>query len=202
MIKNIVFDMGGVLVIDDIPRYIARFAQQGDIPLLQKELFEGPEWRAWDLGTVEAAQLTAAVCRRLPERLHAPCAAMVAQWHMNPEHMPGMEALIRRLAAGGYGIFLLSNTALSYYSYRQRLPAIDVFEGEFLSAECGLLKPDREIYDAFTAQFGLRAETCFFVDDKPENIAGALDAGWSGFVFGADATALERALQKAGVATA
>lgn len=120
---------------------------------------------------------------------------------MNNPRIDGIEPLIRRLKENGYGIYLLSNTADTYYQYRHRLPAIEIFDGEFISADYHLLKPERSIYHKFTETFGLVPEENFFIDDRTENIEGAKDAGWSGFVFQKNIPELKNALAKAGVNT-
>ena len=198
MIKNIVFDMGGVLINDNAMDFAARYVQdQADLELLKDELFLSYEWReGWDNGTMIMEDLVNSVCARLPERLHEVVRQITENWNMDAELIPGMEDLIRSLKKQGWNIYLLSNTALSFYQYRHRLPAIDVFDGEFISAEHHLLKPQREIYEKFVQVFGLEARECYFIDDKPENVKGAIDALWGGgFVFGGDAATLEKALR-------
>lgn len=200
MITNVVFDMGNVLVLDDVPAFVAAYADNPtDQALLTSELVFGPEWVEWDRGTMDADQVAAGVTARLPQRLHHLPPQMLRDWHMSTDPIPGMEALVRGLKAAGYGIYLLSNTATSYYDYRDTLPAIDCFDGEFISADHKVLKPYPEIYRAFTATFGLEPGSCYFVDDKSENVQGAIDVGWSGFAFSGDASALATALRDVGV---
>lgn len=199
-IRNVVFDMGGVLVYDDFMAFCRGFApREEDARLLMQEVVGSLEWVELDrgaLGVEEAAQKMAA---RLPEHLKPFARTMVESWHTELDHIPGMEALIRGLKEAGYGVYLLSNTAKTYYGYREGLPAIDCFDGEYISADYLLMKPQREIYDSFCQTFGLAPAECFFVDDRPENIEGAKGAGWQGFVFRQDAAALVRALEEAGV---
>ena len=94
-------------------------------------------------------------------------------WGMNNPRIGGIEPLIRRLKENGYGIYLLSNTADTYYQYRHRLPAIEIFDGEFISADYHLLKPERVSIKNSPETFGLMPEENFFIDDRTENIEGA-----------------------------
>jgi len=199
MIKNIVFDMGGVLIIDNVTDFAARYAEdQADRELLYRELFLSDDWKfGWDNGTLTAEELIKSACGRLPERLHPVVRRMVENWNMDAKAVPGMERLIRSQKNSGKGIYLLSNTALAFYQYRHRLPAIDCFDGEFISADYHLLKPNREIYEKFVQVFGLVAEECYFVDDRPANVEGAKAAGWGGgFVFKGDAGELGEELMQ------
>lgn len=185
MIQNFVFDMGGVLIWDRMPELVGgKRLPQEDSQMLYDVVFASPEWKdGWDGGTMTTDEVLEAVFPRLPERLHNSARALMEEWLMNAEWVPGTEDTIRRLKGEGYGIYLLSNTADTFYKYRHRLPAIDCFDGEMISADVHLLKPDRAIYDALTSRFNLKPEECFFFDDRPENIQGAIDAGWQGAVF-------------------
>jgi len=194
VIKNIVFDMGGVLFYDNAMDFAVRYvADQADRELLNRELFHSSEWKnGWDGGTMTNAEVAESVCKRLPQRLHTPVRQIMDNWNMDPRAVPGMEHLIRSLKKSGWGIYLLSNTAVQYYQYRDKLPAIDCFDGEFISADYHLLKPNREIYEKFTGVFGLVPQECYFIDDRKENVDGAVAAGWGGgFVFTGDVTVLE-----------
>ena len=207
MIKNIVFDMGGVLIFDNVMDFLSRYiTDQADRELLNRELFLSSEWKkGWDNGTMTASQVVESVNRRLPERLHPVVRAVMENWNMEVRAIPGMESLIRRLKSSGWGVYLLSNTAVAFYQYRHKLPAIDCFDGTFISADYHLLKPNRDIYEKFVRVFGLAPQECYFVDDRTENVQGAVDAGWGGgFVFSCfsddsddsdDCAALEDALK-------
>ena len=202
MIKNIVFDMGGVLIFDSVMDNLARYidadkADEADRELLSRELCHSPEWKfGWDNGTMTTDEVVESVCKRLPERLHVPVRQVMDNWHMVPRHVPGIERLVRALKKSGWGVYLLSNTALTFYEYRDKLPAIDCFDGQFISADYHLLKPHRDIFEKFTQVFGLVAQECYFIDDRAENAEGAIAAHWGGaFVFTGDAAALEKALK-------
>ncbi|MDR1807900.1 MAG: HAD-IA family hydrolase [Propionibacteriaceae bacterium] len=202
-IKQVVFDMGNVLVYDDMPGYVAAsVTDPADADLVYRELMRGPEWARWDAGTITEQGLIDAVCAKLPERLHAVTADLVHGWHRATTPVDGIESLIRRLKAAGYGIYLLSNTATTYYDYRANLPAIDLFDGEFISADHHVVKPDRAIYDEFCATFGLTPAECLFIDDTVANARGAQDAGWTGYAFDLDVAKLEKALAWLGVTPA
>ena len=70
----------------------------------------------------------------------------------------------------------------------------------FISALYKLLKPQKEIYEAFCNKFGVKAEECFFIDDLPANIEGARKCGMQGFVFDTkDLAELENQLNALGV---
>ena len=200
MIKNIVFDMGGVLVFDSMTEFLTRYTEdEADRELLHRELFNSREWKkGWDNGTMSEDEVACSVCRRLPERLHSTVSRVLENWMMEPRAVPGMEELIRDLKETGFSIYLLSNTANAFRRYCHKLPAIGCFNGTFISADYQLLKPNREIYEKFTRVFGLEPPECYFIDDKKENVDGAITAGWGGgFVFSGDSAALKKAMKQA-----
>ena len=70
MIKNIVFDMGGVLISFDAQRYTARFVPDpADYELIRRELFRSVEWIRMDRGTLGQEEAVAAMEARLPRHL-------------------------------------------------------------------------------------------------------------------------------------
>jgi len=201
MIKNIVFDMGNVLILYDANRYIETYCKgdEKDKKLLLEEVFQSVEWVSTDRGTMTDEQAVASICKRIPKRLHETVTQMFYHWHEDIPKFPKMEAVILRLKRAGYRIYLLSNTCKNYHTFRINIPAISQFDGEFISADWHLLKPGEEIFRTFCSHFGLVPAECFFVDDLPANVEGATFIGMQGHIFRRDVEALERALKEAGI---
>ena len=57
------------------------------------------------------------------------------------------------------------------------------FDQIIISAEEGLAKPDPRIYQLAAERLGVAPEKSFFIDDLPENIAGAQAAGMQAVLF-------------------
>lgn len=200
MIHNLVFDMGGVLIAWDPARLVARLElPEADGRLLRREVFESVEWVSLDRGTLSEHEALERFRVRLPRRLHGAAERCVYWWKEEFWTVVGMDSLIREIRGLGYNIYLLSNATRRLHEYFPRLPGADCFDGRFVSADWQLLKPQHEIYEQFLAQFALRPEDCFFTDDSPANIEGALRSGMSGTVFYGDCTRLRRELRRAGI---
>ena len=200
MIKNIVFDMGGVLINFDAQRYTARFVPDpADYELIRRELFRSVEWIGMDRGSITDEEAVASVCRRLPERLHQGVRDILDNWHQDIPPLDGVYDLVEELKGKGYGIYLLSNTCARFHSFRKNIPALRFFDGEFISADCHLVKPEPGIYLRFLEQFRLRPEACVFIDDVPLNIEAAIRCGFSGIVYHNDPIRLRRELRELGV---
>lgn len=200
MIRNIIFDMGGVLVHYDPARFIRLLSLEGeDAALLLREVFNTVEWYRMDRGTITEEEALAAMKARLPSRLHAAADRLMVWWELELRPVEGMGALLKELKELGYGLYLLSNATLRQPEYFDRLPGSQCFDGRLVSAFYRLLKPQHEIYELLLEKFSLRAEECFFVDDSVANVEGAYCAGIAGAVFDGDLPRLRRALRGAGV---
>lgn len=200
MIKNIVFDMGNVLLKFEPGRYAAMFTETpADAELLAEELFKNHEWVAMDRGSLTEEQVVASVCLRLPERLHEAVRQTMDYWPKDMPAVEGMGDIIRALKAAGYGIYLLSNTSERYRQFSLGIPAIERFDGQFISVEYGLLKPERAIFESFCETFRLDPKECLFIDDSPVNIEAAIRFGMEGYVFHGKAEKLKDYLKKRGL---
>lgn len=200
MIKNIVFDMGGVLIDFDTERYTAQFVPDAeDRALIRRELFRSVEWVQMDRGVISDAEAVSAVCARLPERLHQAVRDILDNWHQDVPPLDGIYDLVEELKGKGYRIYLLSNTSARFHSFRKNIPALRFFDGEFISADHHLIKPEPGIYRCFLEEFGLEGAECVFIDDTPLNVEGAMQCGIKGIVYHGDPGLLRQQLQELGV---
>lgn len=200
MIRNIVCDMGGVLIEWNPVGIVRRLhLPPEDEALLLREVFQSTEWVAQDRGVVPQPTLLAAMQRRLPVRLHDAAAACYDWWRAPFTPIEGMDALLHELKAQGYALYILSNASRALHDYFPRLPGSDVFDDKFVSADWGLLKPDRSIFQRFCEEFRLVPEECYFIDDFAMNVEAAMRMGMHGTVFYRDIRRLRRELCDAGV---
>ena len=200
MIKNIVFDMGNVVIRFDPAAFIDRFGVSAEErELLLREVFRSPEWVMMDRGTLTDEQCADILCPRLPEHLREIARKLIAFWDRPILETEGICPLIEELKGLGYGIYLLSNASCRQPDYWQRVPASRFFDGTLISYSVKLVKPMPEIYEKFFETFSLRREECFFIDDSPANVEAALYVGMPATVFHNDTARLRRELRAAGV---
>lgn len=200
MIKNIVFDMGNVLLQFTPRLFIQRLGFFGeDEELLMNQVFRSLEWARMDRGSLTESQAAESICSRLPERFHPAVHSLTDQWDRPIVPVEGMYELIEELKQAGYGIYLLSNASFRQHDYWPLIPCSRFFDGTLISADVGLVKPQTEIYDRLFHDFDLKPEECFFVDDSPANIEGAFCCGMPGAVFNNDVPALRRAMAMEGI---
>jgi putative hydrolase of the HAD superfamily len=200
MIKNILFDMGQVLIRFDRDYFMERLGvSDEDKTLLMREVFLSVEWVQMDRGTLREEEAFRAIAERLPERLHDAAQKLIGMWDRPILEIDGMYDLVAELKRMGYGIYLLSNASVRQHDYWPRIPASRFFDGKLISADHHVIKPQLEIYRLCLEKFGLQAEECFFIDDAPANIEGALCCGIAGAVFHGDAKLLRSQLRAAGI---
>ena len=187
MIKNIVFDMGQVLV-----SYVGNLVCQIYIEDEQERkdvstsVFASPEWVLLDMGVMPEEEALKKMQERLDtERKREQAEWCFWHWHeYNMKPKEGMEELVRWLKSMGYGIYLCSNASVRLLKcYKEVIPAIDCFDGILFSAEVQCLKPQNEMYGHLFDRFHLKPEECFFVDDLNLNIEGARRCGMEGYCF-------------------
>src|SRR5579885_1856179 len=82
-----------------------------------------------------------------------------------------------RLRASGVRTGLLSNLPIPLGGRLKSNGLLKHFDQITFSFELGCTKPDRRIYEHALQGLGLPAEEALFIDDRPENVAGARRAG-------------------------
>ncbi len=177
--KNIVFDLGGVLFMRDpkkcTPAFIDffSFVRQPELPRF---------WNEYDRGTLTVGQVTDELCR-LNGCNRALCEEYMRMAIDKQEPVKPTECLIGELKAAGYRLYVLSNMSREFIAFLRRFPVYRQFDGEVVSCEEGLCKPEPAIYRLLLDRFGLDPAETLFIDDRADNIAGARDAGIHGFLF-------------------
>ncbi|MBW7571439.1 HAD family hydrolase [Caproiciproducens faecalis] len=183
MIKNMVFDMGNVLLAYTPDDYMKTITQDEEAAAaVLKELFRSAEWEQLDAGSITEEDAVAQVCARIPQYSDVVQRAM-DNWHSDLTPMTGMPEIVARLKEKGYRIYLLSNTSLRFYQYQDKVDMFRSFDGFIVSAKEKLVKPDVAIFDCLCERYGLQSGECLFVDDLQQNIDGAQKAGFHAHLF-------------------
>ncbi|EAV43338.1 putative hydrolase [Stappia aggregata IAM 12614] len=98
---------------------------------------------------------------------------------------PDVLSLVRNLKRAA-DVALLTNNGMLL---KEALPVcapetVEIFgEKAHVSAEFGVRKPDPLIYERVCSRYGYRPEESAFVDDREENVEGALSAGLTGHLY-------------------
>lgn len=197
MKKNILFDMGNVLIRFEPALFLRRMGAEGeDAELLNREIFRSVEWIRLDRGDFSDEEALASVKPRIPARLHPLAEELITRWDRPYTPIEGMPELVRDLSESGCGLYLLTNAARRHRVYWPTFPIAEYFGDRImLSADWRLLKPEPAFYEKALTMFGLDRQSCVFIDDSPTNVESAFRLGLPGIVFHGDAQRLRRELQ-------
>lgn len=192
MIKNIVFDMGNVILRWD-PDYIASKLSNNDNEkdIIKLELFASDNWALLDAGKISLDEVVASFKKEHFDLLkHA-----LYHWYDYFEPIEAMIPVVKDLKERGYHLYLLSNCNIQFDEYYQKVTAFNYFDDFYLSAKHQLVKPDIAIFKDFLQEFNLQAHESVFIDDMLENVNGAKQTGMEAYLFNGDIEALKRYLK-------
>lgn len=185
MIKQILFDCGGVLVHLNFRQMMAQLSGSDELAqqLISRIWQPDSPWLDYDRGLLSSQQVEQALKAYLPAELHSYMSAFVRDWPLALPPMEGMEQLIDALHQKGYPCYLLSNFAERFTEVRDQVPAIQKLDGMVVSYQIHMLKPDRDIFEHTFQTFDILPEETLFVDDSPGNIAAAQQLGMETHLF-------------------
>ena len=198
------FDMGNVLLFFSHERMAAQMAAVVGIApeLAWKILFEGNLGTRHEEGRISEDEFLEEFCRsagvpNIPaiDRTALETAANDIFWL----HVP-LVAITGRLHAAGYRLGILSNTNRSHWRFvSNRFSYLNtMFDVQAMSFDIHVMKPDPVIYGEAARLAGVEPGDVFFTDDRPENVAGARQAGFDAALF-TTPTNLLRELQSRGI---
>lgn len=205
MIKNIVFDLGGVLVGLNRKACTDAFSNIGfdGFGELLNDYIQGGFFLKYELGEVSTETFREWIRDHIKPELREKInnsdidKAMGAFLESVPDYKLDLLLELR----SNYRVFLLSNTnpiALEvvrpYFNYKNHRFE-DFFEHRFLSYEMGLAKPDREIFMTMTKMADIIPSETLFIDDSIININAAETFGINTLLFN-DAMNLENEVKK------
>ena len=178
--KNIVFDLAGVVVArnqERCPQYIMDyfyFINSGEAL---------PEfWDDYDRGTRDIDSVAQCLAEFRGSDFETAKSRMLEAVTYQEQVAPTAE-LIAELKAAGYRLFVLSNMSKDYIEFLREMPVFQHFDGEIVSCEVGLIKPEREIYNLLLDRYNLVPEQTMFIDDRKPNVDAAAEVGIHPFHF-------------------
>lgn len=190
-VKNLLFDLGGVLVDLWLEKCLDAFHKLGfagiDKELLDPYYSDGMFGDS-ELGKVSERELCDYVRREAgdesitDEQINDAYYEFIGEI---PDYKLRMLATLKR----HYNIYMLSNTSSFTYPRIAReqftkhgLTVNDYFDGIYLSYELHKAKPDAEVFEYILRDAGIRAEETLFFDDGPGNIEAAAKLGFQTYL--------------------
>ncbi len=184
MIKNIAFDLGGVVLALSYEQAVKRFEEAGLKDARQQlDAFE----QRGIFGDLESGRITAEDFRRELSKMvgrELTADECFQAWHGYVDYVPkrNLEALLS-LRKRGYRVCLLSNTNPYMMQWANNdfdgegHPISYFFDALYLSYECKVMKPRREIFEMMLQGQQSVPEETLFVDDGRRNVEMAASMG-------------------------
>ena len=167
MIKNVIFDVGGVLLEWNPHKFLKQF----DLPTHFNDVFQSLLWAMHDGGLLSREELIHKLPSHIEKEVFSHCIKKIAG-HLEP--ISEMIDLFHTLRRQGYKVYILSNMPEEMH---QELAALHDFfkaaEGEVFSYQVKAIKPQPQIYEALLEQYKLYPEETVFIDDRIDNIVAA-----------------------------
>ena len=171
MIKNIIFDFGGVLL-DWNPRYLYKsyFNNDEEMEHFLADICNG-EWNIRQDAGRPFAEAVKELQAKFPEYAEA-IQMYDDDWEkMLKCELPGSIDLLKELKSMGYGIYGLTNWSAEKIGYAfANYSFFSLFDGIVFSGVEKVVKPDRKIYEILLERYSLKPGECVFIDDNQDNV--------------------------------
>ena len=184
MIRNIIFDVGKVLVSyepEEMMRKLGYTEEQ--IRIVNAAMFCNPLWDEADRGLRSCEEYHEAFLNQNPEHKDI---IQKAYEHIGDciELLPHAMDWILEMKERGYHVYILSN--YSEYTFevtKEKLAFLPLMDGIVFSYKTKMGKPDEGIYKKLISEFFLEEEESVFIDDRRENVESARRIGIESILF-------------------
>jgi len=170
-VKNVVLDVGGVLVGFRWDEMLARagFSKE-TVAEFADSVFPDPLWEELDLANEPYDHVVQKYVDKYPH-----LETIIRYFFFHPEEIvaPRTEVWNRLLILheAGYRLYLLSNySSVMLQAHLGGASFWPYLSGKVISYEIHSTKPGRRIYEELLSRYDLKAEECLFLDDQKENV--------------------------------
>ena len=187
-IRNIIFDLGGVLLNIDPQRTIDAFAKLGMPQLVSNSglSYDHDIFFRMEQGQISPEEFRNGIQKLLPKPVSNE--AIDEAWTAMLLDFPEIRVQLVKKMAKSYRIFLFSNTnaihVAKYHANFRKQHGFEVsslFEKDFYSNEIGFRKPTAESFQEIIRLSGIDPKESLFIDDSKQNVDAAIASGLNGF---------------------
>lgn len=184
MIKNVVFDIGMVLISFSWRECLRECGvREEDFETIAEATVKSPYWNELDRGVMSDEEILDKFIESAPrfENEIRKFFSIVATSMPPFEYSkPWLHAVKER----GYGVYILSNFSKNnFLAAKPDYTFLEEADGQVVSYVYNVIKPEPEIYKILFDKYDLRPEECVFIDDRADNIEMARALGMHGIVF-------------------
>ena len=187
-IKNIIFDLGGVIYAIDYQATIKAFEALGikDFEQIYAKAGQSDLFDTLETGRISKTEFLSEIKSYLNSSISDD--DVINAWNaMLIDFMPDALKCLKDMS-GDYRIFLLSNTnEIHIKEIKSRVGEAfytefcQLFEEVYLSHDLGLRKPDTEVFTHIIREKGIGPNETLFIDDSPQHVEGAVQAGLNAY---------------------
>ena len=186
MIKNIIFDIGGIIL------------EWGNNPLIEllnktdyevnkicKIIYGDSRFKECILGNLSQFEYMKQLISENPK--YSDDIKKILSEECQEEALPVIKENLEKICElknKGYNIYFLSNiTDVSYSYLNDKLNILNIVDGGVYSCKEHLRKPDKEIFDILIKRFDLNRKETIFFDDSLKNVKAGNEYGIKSYVF-------------------
>ena len=177
--KNIVFDLGGVILKDKPISILNNLKIEENTYNKLKIFFD--DWKKLDLGE-ETIKDKYEKCN-FSKDYDSMYKDILINYYKYREIDMRLIDCISKLKSNGYNIYILSDNNKECFEYYKNHPDFKNIDGWTLSCDYHTSKSSGQLFDIFIKSFNLNPNECFFVDDRISNIEMAKKYGINGCTF-------------------
>lgn len=169
MVKNIIFDLGNVIINYNQDNIISIFTKNEDeIAFIKEKIFNSSQWELLDLGkityeeAIKQIQTDNAKYSKLIE-------LFFHNWYKSQPINEDIVELAQKLKSKNYNIYVLSNMSKEVYEYFKDIDFFKLCDGIVISGNENIKKPDEKIFKLLLERYHLKPDECLFIDDDDTN---------------------------------
>ena len=184
MVKNIIFDLGNVLLNFKPVEYLhTKISNREKVQQIYEEIFTSEEWLMLDRGVITEEEAVNEICNRSTENSEL-IRSVMHNWYQLLTPINDTIELLKTLKHEGYRLYVLSNFhLLAYEDVTKRYEFFKYFEGGIISYKEKLMKPEKDIYNELIKRYEINPKESIFIDDTKENIESASKLGFKAILF-------------------
>lgn len=185
MVKNIVFDLGEVLIEFEPVKYLRQFGFDDDTnKLLSFIIFYSEEWNMCNSGGYSRnTEVRDILCKKYPQYAEKIKLVLTDEWVKMLTRKEETVAFLKELKDRNFKIYILSNLSEESHNFMKQYDFFGLVDGGVYSYAEKICKPDRKIYKILLEKYNLIPEETIFIDDNKKNIEVAEELGIQGVVF-------------------
>ena len=166
MIKNIIFDLGNVLINFKPDEFLLRFTNDKDyIDQFVIKVTRSKTWLALDRGTNSLENARNIFMSKYPKEKDF-IEQFFDQWMDMLTPIEENLKILEELKELGFRLFILSNYIKEAFSYvNSKYNFFSLFDGQIISGVENVIKPEKAIYELLLSRYNLTPEESLFIDD-------------------------------------